>query len=135
MSCCSSLQVRRCSEQELSGGHPFMALSVGHCDWVLLFYLWSRSTEPYWSPPVAAGDSEGQHHSFPLGTCIKNDTLYIVTSQWFDFMLLEVRFVFPAFKWRSIFFFFHALFSFVKNWNIFKGLWIYIYGNFVNIHI
>jgi len=45
-----------------------MALAVGHRDRILLLYLRSRFTEPYRSPPAAAGDRKGQHHSFPLGS-------------------------------------------------------------------
>lgn len=64
-----SLQVRGSCEWQPGGGHPGLAISLGHCHRLFLLHLWGWTTEPHRGPTPAAGHLSGWHSALPAGQC------------------------------------------------------------------
>lgn len=65
--CIWTFQVWRLGEREPCHRNAVVAFSVGDCDWILLFLLWSRASESDRRSSTAAGHRAGWHCTFPAG--------------------------------------------------------------------
>lgn len=65
--CIWTFQVWWLGEREPCHRNAVVAFSVGNCDWILLFLLWSRASESDRRSSAAAGHCAGWHRTFPAG--------------------------------------------------------------------
>lgn len=62
-----SFQVRGSCEWQPGGGHPGLAIPVGHCHRLFLLYLWGWTPEPHRGPSPAPGHLPGWHSALLAG--------------------------------------------------------------------